>query len=166
LSRRCYNRRQEALRCGSAMGRLPSLHSFTGNPDGALPKGAVVFGGDGALYVTTYGGGTFESGARYKLARTTGEGRQPFYTASVRRRPPRITPLSSPTGLWTEIVQHTFTGQNGDGATPVAAQYFPLYELRHTFTTRLSAGGIATISWRKCCDRAMPGCSSDTARRG
>ena len=33
------------------------LHSFQGRPDGAEPAGGVIFGKDGNLYGTTYGGG-------------------------------------------------------------------------------------------------------------
>ena len=33
------------------------LHSFTGNPDGAKPYGAVIIDKNGTLYGTTYGGG-------------------------------------------------------------------------------------------------------------
>jgi hypothetical protein len=32
-----------------------------------------------------------------------------------------LTPPSVTGGAWTETVLHSFTGQNGDGATPLAA---------------------------------------------
>ena len=42
--------------------------------------------------------------------------------------------------------------------------YFSLYELRHTFATRLSAGGWRIILLRKCFGRATRQCSSATAK--
>lgn len=43
--------------------------------------------------------------------------------------------------------------------------HFPLYELRHTFATRLSAGGVADHFVTKCFGRVKPRSSSATARR-
>ena len=40
-------------------GRLTSLYSFTGGPDGAFPQAGLVMGPDGGLYgITTSGGNT------------------------------------------------------------------------------------------------------------
>jgi uncharacterized repeat protein (TIGR03803 family) len=43
------------------------LRSFTDSPDGANPHGSLVQGQDGALYGTTYGGGTAGIGTVFKL---------------------------------------------------------------------------------------------------
>ncbi len=54
---------------------------------------------NGALYGTTQnGGGSAGSGTVFQLA-----------------------PPATSGGAWTETVLHSFTGQNGDGAKPVAA---------------------------------------------
>ncbi|HUE20669.1 MAG TPA: choice-of-anchor tandem repeat GloVer-containing protein [Bryobacteraceae bacterium] len=93
-----------------------TLHSFTGNPDGAQPKGAVVIGKDGALYGTTYTGGTSESGTVFRLTPATGE-------------------------LWTETVIHNFSGP--DGLYPDAALIFGTEALYGT--TRGGGTGAGTV---------------------
>jgi uncharacterized repeat protein (TIGR03803 family) len=73
------------------------LYRFTGeNGDGAYPYGDVVIGEDGTIYGTTFGGAS-GSGTIFKL-----------------------TAPSSQAGAWKETVLHGFTGQDGDGASPVA----------------------------------------------
>jgi uncharacterized repeat protein (TIGR03803 family) len=67
------------------------LHSFAGW-DGQNPQAALVQGSDGALYGTTYNGGTDASGVVFKLS-TNGAGHTLLYS---------------------------FTGANGDGARPYA----------------------------------------------
>jgi uncharacterized repeat protein (TIGR03803 family) len=75
------------------------IYSFTGsNGDGSGPVASVVVGQNGALYGTTQYGGTASLGTVFELTRPTVTG-----------------------GAWTETVLHSFTGENGDGATPVAA---------------------------------------------
>jgi len=76
------------------------IYSFTGtNGDGANPYASVVVGENGALYGTTQsGGGSANLGTVFRLA-----------------------PPATPGSAWTETVLHAFTGQDGDGATPVAA---------------------------------------------
>jgi uncharacterized repeat protein (TIGR03803 family) len=73
------------------------LHSFTGNPDGAEPKGALVISTDGALYGTTNTGGTSELGTAFRLVPAGGV-------------------------PWTETVLHNFTGP--DGQYPSSALAF------------------------------------------
>ncbi len=74
------------------------LHSFAGAPnDGATPTASVAIGPDGALYGTTYYGGTFNNGTVFSL-----------------------TPPASPGGQWTETVLHSFTGAPNRGANPEA----------------------------------------------
>jgi uncharacterized repeat protein (TIGR03803 family) len=43
------------------------LHTFIGKGDGEAPEARLVQGSDGALYGTTYGGGSFDMGAIFKL---------------------------------------------------------------------------------------------------
>jgi uncharacterized repeat protein (TIGR03803 family) len=70
------------------------LYSFTGGNDGAYPYGGLIRGGKGALYGTTYNGGTNNLGVVFQLI-----------------------PPSSTSSLWTENVLHTFGGP-GDGTLP------------------------------------------------
>jgi uncharacterized repeat protein (TIGR03803 family) len=52
-------------------GTFATLHAFTGSApayDGASPRGALLQGGDGSLYGTTYQGGFFNAGTVFKLA--------------------------------------------------------------------------------------------------
>lgn len=76
-----------------------AIYSFTGTDgDGSTPQASVVVGENGALYGTTQYGGSANLGTVFMLT------------------PPSVTG-----GAWTETVLHSFTGQNGDGATPLAA---------------------------------------------
>ena len=76
-----------------------AIYSFTGiNGDGASPSASVVVGSNGALYGTTQSGGSADLGTVFKL-----------------------TPPATTGGGWTERVLHSFSGENGDGATPLAA---------------------------------------------
>ncbi len=88
------------LGCGTvfkldpATGTLTTLHTFTGDPDGATPEGGLVFDSAGAIYGTTVGGGMTVSGCCgtvFKLDPTTqsltvlhtfsgGDGSMPFAT--------------------------------------------------------------------------------------
>ena len=75
-----------------------SLFTFD-EANGCTPESGVVFGPDGTLYGTTFGGGTGAEGTVYNL------------------RPPATI---CRTGLcpWTETVLHNFTGIDGDGGNP------------------------------------------------
>jgi uncharacterized repeat protein (TIGR03803 family) len=93
------------------------LHSFTDNPDGAIPySGAgLSIGPNGVLYGTTELGGTSNDGTVFSL-----------------------TPPASHGGAWTETVLHSFTGADGSGplSSPAIGRGGVLYG-----TT--SAGGTA-----------------------
>ena len=70
--------------------------SFQGGSDGATPRASLIFGSNGELYGTTYGGGTSNGGTVFQLApATTGSG-------------------------WTETVLHSF-GSGSDGGLPYAS---------------------------------------------
>lgn len=68
------------------------LYSFTGGPDGDLPRGGVIFDGAGNLYGTTYQGGVC-CGTVFELVKTGDS--------------------------WSFNLLHTFTGGD-DGANPAA----------------------------------------------
>ena len=75
------------------------LYRFAG-PDGSTPQGSLLFDSSGALYGTTYVGGSMGEGAVFKL-----------------------TPPAKPNGQWTETVLHSFNVAVGnDGAIPGAEQ--------------------------------------------
>jgi hypothetical protein len=50
-----------------------TIYSFQGSPDGADPMAAVIIGKNGALYGTTYEGGTSKAGTAFVLVKPTGE---------------------------------------------------------------------------------------------
>lgn len=84
------------------------LYSFTGlNGDGALPAAGVVVGEDGSLYGTTQYGGNETVGSPCESDGASGCG-----TAF------RLTPPATPGSAWTELVLHSFSGMNGEGANP------------------------------------------------
>ncbi len=72
------------------------LYHFQGGTDGYLPLNGVLLGGKGALYGTTYEGGTGR-GTLFKL--TAGQ----------------------PGQEWTKTILHNFVGGSGDGALPTSA---------------------------------------------
>ena len=86
------------------------VYSFTGTEgDGAFPVASVVIGTDGALYGTTQVGGSATSGSSCSYGGVAGCGIV-F----------KLTPPTAPGAAWTETILHSFTGHNGDGATPLA----------------------------------------------
>jgi hypothetical protein len=82
---------------------LDPLYAFHGGSDGATPVARVVFGPDGALYGTTYGGGGTGCG---------GSG-----CGTVFRLQPPASSCSSFPCPWRETVLYRFTG-GSDGGTP------------------------------------------------
>jgi uncharacterized repeat protein (TIGR03803 family) len=85
---------------GGASGQSPAyatLYSFKGGADGLSPHAGVVLGANGALYGTTYEGGTGTLGTVSLLAPSTG-------------------------GAWHKAVLHNFSGL--DGSLPVADLVF------------------------------------------
>ena len=72
------------------------LYSFSNNgSDGYPPEGSLTFDASGALYGTTFNGGTHGGGTVFKLT------------------PPTISG-----GSWTEAVLYSFTGGGSDGGFP------------------------------------------------
>jgi uncharacterized repeat protein (TIGR03803 family) len=70
------------------------LHSFAGGVDGANPTAGLAIGSDGALFGTTYSGGSSNEGTLFALS-----------------------PPGTPGGTWTEDILYNFTG-GSDGGNP------------------------------------------------
>jgi hypothetical protein len=108
------------------------LYSFTGsNGDGVAPVAGVVVGKSGALYGTTQWGGNATSDSACPASYFVVAGCGIIF---------ELKPPSAPGGTWTETVLHSFSGQNGDGATPVAALALSSTGVLYGTT---SAGGTA-----------------------
>jgi len=78
---------------------LVTIHSFNGL-DGGLPLAGLVVGKSGALYGTTYHGGTSDNGTTFELV-----------------------PPTAPGGAWTETVLYNFAG-GSDGRFPQCSLVF------------------------------------------
>ena len=88
------------------------IYNFTGiNGDGAVPSASVVSDKNGVLYGTTQSGGSATSDSQCPSS---------FYVIAGCGIVFELTPPTTPAGSWTEKVLHIFSGQNGDGAIPVA----------------------------------------------
>jgi hypothetical protein len=108
------------------------LYSFaTTTGDGAAPLAGVVVGKNGALYGTTQWGGSAASDSACPSS---------YYDAAGCGIVFELTPPTAPGGDWTETILHSFTGQNGDGAIPVAGLTLSSTGLLNGET---SAGGSA-----------------------
>jgi len=114
----------------SAYGASPvlrTLHSFAGEPgDGATPYGSLVLGAGNVLYGVTYSGGAgpcagSSSGCGMAFS---------------------LAPPTTPGGVWTETVLHTFTGEN-DGAFPIGGLVMGSGGVLYGTTTR----GGGTSNW-------------------
>jgi hypothetical protein len=99
-----------------------TLYEFTSIFAGSDPAGPLVFGPGGALYGTTYFGGTTYSGAVFKL-----------------------TPPVSGSGPWTESVLYSFLN-GADGAHPSSGVTLSADGSLYGATT-LSASQIVTLSY-------------------
>jgi hypothetical protein len=110
------------------------IYNFTGiNGDGAQPVASIAVGKNGAIYGTTEAGGSVASdsacpgSALYQLYPGCG-------TVFA------LTPPSTSGGTWTETLLHSFSGQNGDGAGPLAGLVLSPSGVLYGTT---SAGGTA-----------------------
>jgi uncharacterized repeat protein (TIGR03803 family) len=79
-----------------AQSSFTTLYTFETSVSGGLPNGIV--GADRVLYGTTGYGGAYGAGTVFEL------------------RPP-----AAADGTWSETTLYSFTGQNGDGASPLAS---------------------------------------------
>jgi len=80
-----------------------SVYTFT-FADGVNPYGGLVIGANGALFGTTFTGGTVNPTCATNGCGTVFE----------------LTPPTAPGGTWVETLLHKFSGENGDGAEPYA----------------------------------------------
>lgn len=88
------------------------LYSFgTTSGDGVVPVAAVTVGGNGRLYGMTQWGGSSASDSTCPAS---------YYVVAGCGIVFQLTPPSTTGGAWTETILHSFSGQNGDGAIPVA----------------------------------------------
>jgi len=92
-----------------------TLYTFTGGADGGTPMAAVIGDGTGALYGTTYSGGTTCNGCGTVF---------------------KLIPPATQGAAWTEQVLHDFVGGN-DGSLPLA----PLLLRGNTFYGTTYYGG-------------------------
>lgn len=109
-----------------------ALYSFTGtNGDGAYPYAGLVLGTTGVLYGTTSYGGSATTDSSCTSNGASGCGT--IFS---------LTPPSTSGGAWTETILHTFTGENGDGAIPLAGLALSSTGVLYGTT---SAGGGANV---------------------
>jgi hypothetical protein len=71
----------------------------------------VIVGPGGVLYGTTPYGGSSTSDSTCPASYCVLGGCGTVF---------KLTPPTAPGGTWTETILHSFSGQNGDGATPLA----------------------------------------------
>ena len=113
------------------------IYSFTGqNGDGALPSGGVLVGKNGALYGTTQYGGSATAGSPCTLFGFSGSGCGTVF---------RLTPPATSGGAWTETILHSFTGQSGDGAIPLAGLTQASGGLLYGTTSLGGSAGLGTV---------------------
>src|SRR5262245_11252901 len=99
--------------------KFRTLYAFKGQPDGALPYGALVRDAAGSLYGTTYYEGVYGYGTVYQVSPT-------------------------PTGEWKERVLYSF--RNGaDGAYPISHLNFDAAGNLYGTTSEGGSGGRGTI---------------------
>ena len=82
-----------------------TIYNFTAeNGDGSTPYAGVVVDANGVLYGTTEAGGLPDQNCAHG-----------FCGIAFSLAPPSLSGVT-----WTETILHSFTGENGDGATPYA----------------------------------------------
>jgi hypothetical protein len=104
--------------CPSAAQSYETIYSFEGSPDGANPRGGLVIAANGALFGTTFAGGTSGSGTVYELTYAKGTG-------------------------WKETVLHNFGG-SPDGANPESTLAFGSTGALYG-TTRMGGAGFGAL---------------------
>ena len=108
------------------------IYNFTGaDGDGTAPLAGVVVSSNGAVYGTTASAGSAASTSACPAS---------YYVIGGCGIVFELTPPSSPGGAWKETVLHAFSGQDGDGAIPVAGLALSSTGVLYGTT---SAGGTA-----------------------
>jgi uncharacterized repeat protein (TIGR03803 family) len=96
----------------------------------------VVVGKNGALYGTTSGAGSAASLSACPGAYDVIAGCGIVF---------ELTPPSTPGGVWTETILHSFSGQDGDGATPLAALTLSSNGVLYGTTSQGGTAGRGTV---------------------
>jgi len=109
-----------------------AIHSFTNTPDGAFPSAPLTPGPGGALYGTTTAGGV---GAACPTP----------YDGSGCGTVFQLTPPATPGGAWTETILYSFTGANGDGASPAGDMLLATNGSLYGTTTGGGSDGHGTV---------------------
>jgi uncharacterized repeat protein (TIGR03803 family) len=113
------------------------LYTFaTTNGDGAAPVAGVVAGKNGALYGTTEWGGSATSDSACPAS---------YYVVAGCGIVFEMMPPAAPGGAWTERILHSFSGQDGDGAIPVAGLALSTTGVLYGATSAGGAAGAGTI---------------------
>jgi len=111
------------------------IYNFTGaDGDGALPVAGVVVGKNGAIYGTTSSAGSATPACPAS-----------YYVVAGCGIVFELTPPSSPGGAWTETVLHAFTGENGEGAIPLAGLALSSSGVLYGTTSAGGAAGRGTV---------------------
>jgi uncharacterized repeat protein (TIGR03803 family) len=122
------------------------LHSFTNAPDGAAPYSGLALGVDGALYGTTFSGGTYGLGTVYRI-NPNGSGYRVLHSFSG--YPDGANPYGS-------LVQGPLQGGNGilfgttssGGTAPNRGTIFAVIVASASATLSVStSGGQSTVLW-------------------
>lgn len=114
-----------------------SICNFTGaNGGGAVPVAGVVVGKNGALYGTTSSAGSAPSDSACPAS---------YYVVAGCGVVFELTLPSASGGAWTETVLQAFSGQNGDGAIPVAGLALSSSGVLYGTTSAGGTGGKGTV---------------------
>jgi uncharacterized repeat protein (TIGR03803 family) len=133
------------------------LHSFNGGSDGQQPYAGLVQGADGALYGTTYLGGTNNAGTVFKV-NPDGSGNTPIYHFGANNVDP--FGLAYPSGL-IQGADGALYGTTGFGGAAGNGSVFRLnpdgtgYTIFHSFS--LSGGYEPTAALVQCRDGTLFG---------
>jgi uncharacterized repeat protein (TIGR03803 family) len=106
---------------GSQVWTKTELHSFGASGDGRAPTAGLIADHHGALYGTTYNGGSSNGGVAFKLA-----------------------PPAPGSQVWTETILHSFSG-GGDGARPNAGLIADRDGVLYGTTTEGGASNLGTV---------------------
>jgi hypothetical protein len=113
------------------------IYNFTGaDGDGAVPIAGVVVGQNGTMYGTTSSAGSTASQSACPAS---------YFVVGGCGIVFELTPPSTPGGAWTETVLHAFSGQEGDGAIPVAGLALSSTGVLYGTTSAGGAAGKGTV---------------------